>query len=351
MDSPPPTARNAAPPGTFVLGTGRCGSTMVSGILAGHPDIASLSEFFTFLGTRSLLPGRISGERYWRRLSEQTRLYRRLFTAETAPREFLYPGTDGRFPHDNVPPVLATTLPFLSSDPDRLFDHLAEWAPRQPTRSMAEHHQALFDQLAETCGARIWVERSGLSLMQARALRKGFPTAKFVFLFRDGRDVALSLRNFVPARLIIWSWTLFRRLGANPIAVHSPTGASRKLALLEKLFTPVFPLRLALETPPPLKACAGFWSDMVLAALPEYRALPTERRLLLNYETLCADPGNEIERLVRFTGAAVSPGWLETAARIPETRPARWLDLPRVEQRLLTDRTEEARAAIATLQG
>jgi len=94
--------------------------------------------------------------------------------------------------------------------------------------------------------------------MQARVLRRGFEQAKVVFLHRDGRDVALSLRDFIPARLIIWNWMLFRKLGSNPIAIAAPTGASRKLALFERLFTPVFPVRRALSTSPPLTACAGF---------------------------------------------------------------------------------------------
>lgn len=335
--------------GAFILGTGRSGSTLLSQLLASHPEVASLSEFLTFLGTRALLPGAVDGARYWHRLSVQTPLYRTLFTAETAPREFLYPGGGGRFPHDDVPPILATTLPGLAPDPDALFDRLAGVVTQQPVQSMAAHHQALFERLAAHAGARLWVERSGLSLMQARALRLAFPAAKFVFLQRDGRDVALSLQAFRPARLIIWSWALFRHVGANPIAIQAPTGASAKLALFERLFTPVFPVRVALSTPPPLKACAGFWNEMVLSALPEYHALPPDRRMVLRYEALCARPRTELSRLTRFLGVAPLDGWLEAAARVPEAQPARWQRLPPDRQRDLAAWTETARHALAAL--
>ncbi len=341
--------QDEAPRGHFVLGTGRCGSTMLSDILQLHPDIVSLSEVFTYLGTSALLPGRVSGAGYWRRLSVQTPLYRRLFTAETAPAEFLYPNIGGRFAPDNVPPILATTLPHLTDTPDALFDTLGAWAIRQPPRRMAAHHQALFDHLAEIRGLPVWVERSGLSMMQARVLRQSFPDAGFVFLFRDGRDVALSLRDFLPARLIIWSWFLFRRLGANPIAQAAPTGASRKLALYERLFTPVFPVSRALATPPPLKACAGFWSEMVLGALDAYRALPREKRMALGYEALCAAPRGELVRLGRFLKVKRYSGWLTMAARLPEPRPSRWQALPQDQRDTLCTATEEARAAVATV--
>ena len=349
MDTIDPGHRAGRIAGGFVLSSGRSGSTMLSDILASHPEIASLSEFFTFLGTRSLLPGRVSGARYWQRLSRQTPLYRQLFTAETAPREFLYAGRGRRFPHDNVPPILATTLPHLTDRPDALYDSLAQTVPLQPRQTMPEHHRALFDHLARRTGARLWVERSGLSLMQARVLRQGFPDARFVFLHRDGRDVALSLRDFIPARLIVWSWLLFRKLGANPIAIAAPTGASPKLHLFERLFTPVFPIRRALATPPPLTACAGFWSEMVLAALPEYHTLAPDRRMHLRYDALCADPTREIARLVGFLGAEPAPDWLARVARIPEQRPPRWQGLPPAERRALSQATEAARGALAAL--
>ena len=86
---------------------------------------------------------------------------------------------------------------------------------------------------------------------------------------------------------------------------------------------------------------------MILAAMPEYHALPRERRLALGYEALCADPRGEIDRLAGFLGVAAPHGWLEKAAQIPEVRPARWRSLPRDEQRALSAWTEAARAAVA----
>jgi hypothetical protein len=43
------TRTHVALPPVFVVGTGRCGSTLVSNILRAHPGVLSLSEFFTFI--------------------------------------------------------------------------------------------------------------------------------------------------------------------------------------------------------------------------------------------------------------------------------------------------------------
>lgn len=45
-------------PPVFIVGTGRCGSTMLSNMLRKHPDVLSLSEFLvavTDLGSRTAL--------------------------------------------------------------------------------------------------------------------------------------------------------------------------------------------------------------------------------------------------------------------------------------------------------
>jgi len=88
---------------------------------------------------------------------------------------------------------------------------------------------------------------------------------------------------------------------------------------------------------------------MGASAVPEFHALQSDRRMVLSYGTLCAEPRSEIARLARFPGADVAPNWLTAAARIPEPRFARWPCLAPDERRVLTAKTEEAREALVAL--
>ncbi len=64
------TDRSIAP--VFVVGTGRCGSTMLSDMLRAHPDILSLSEFMVAIAdfggrTSRAFPGTpIDARELWR---------------------------------------------------------------------------------------------------------------------------------------------------------------------------------------------------------------------------------------------------------------------------------------------
>ncbi len=60
---------NEIPP-VFVFSTGRCGSTVISQMLNKHPDILSLSEFFSVLGLRAFVGKKVSGDWMWRLYSE-----------------------------------------------------------------------------------------------------------------------------------------------------------------------------------------------------------------------------------------------------------------------------------------
>jgi putative sulfotransferase len=56
-------------PPVFIVGTGRCGSTMMSNVVRLHSRLLSLSEFFTSLAGRAFTLRELDGERFWQLLT------------------------------------------------------------------------------------------------------------------------------------------------------------------------------------------------------------------------------------------------------------------------------------------
>lgn len=103
-------AAPALPP-VFVLSTGRCGSTMVSNILNQHPEVLSLSEFFSYVGALSLRRRRVSGAKIWQ-LCSRPHGHTRLMLQGNY-EELIYPFDQpgARYTRENVPPLLCALCP------------------------------------------------------------------------------------------------------------------------------------------------------------------------------------------------------------------------------------------------
>ena len=230
MDPPEPPA---GPP-VFVVGCGRSGTTMLRLMLDVHPDLAIPSE-------THVIPS------LWRQ--------RRRFE------------TDGRF------------------DAAKLTDHLLHefrierWeipeatirrrvdALTEPT--YASVWEAFFKAYADHQGKRRWGDKTPAYVIDIPLLSELFPTARFVHLVRDGRDVSQSL-------------------------VESD----------------MFPDRL-------VKA-AEYWSILVRKGREFGTALEPGRYLETRYEELVADPEPELRRICDFLDLSFQPAMLAFHERADE---------------------------------
>ena len=176
--------------GLIVVSSGRCGSTMLSNMLRLNAEILSLSEFFSLLMPDPLPAGELDAAAYWRLLSEPWGFFKHAYRLGLRVPEFLYvPGPGSRFtPATGIPLILVTPLPHLSEDPEGLFDEVEAFAASLTPASAAAQHRRLFAWLCDRLGAHVWVERSGSSLLHMSQLADLFPDAKFVHLYRDGRE-------------------------------------------------------------------------------------------------------------------------------------------------------------------
>ena len=325
-------------PPVFIVGTGRCGSTMMSNVVRLHSRLLSLSEFFTSLAGRAFTLRELDGERFWQLLTGLSPIAGKMLAKGGPMEEVLYGFGDGaRFgPHD-VPPILVTALPHLTRDHEALYDEMAPFLRSGGRAPLGQHYRYLFEWLCRRFDRERVVERSGSSLLFVPALSRTFEGATFVHLYRDGRDAAISMQRHPFFRLSVRFAGLFERVGLDPYRPPFLFGTSRLYPLLEILTGRFLPIERWLAEPPSLEALGNYWSRTIMSGENFLDTLGHERVLRLRYEDILARPREELTRLMEFMGPEYADqDWLAQASLIPREPSSNWQKLPAGEQQRLT---------------
>jgi hypothetical protein len=261
-------------PGFFIVGTGRCGSSLLRRLLRHHPDvhvpkethwIPLLHDFFggrpitadEFLaGVRSVYMAK--GKTAWSRILKESGLDERAFESELAQ-------AIGELPRSDLRSIM-----------DLFYG------------ALARHH-----------GAALWGDKTPDYGLCMGLLQRLWPEAKFLHIVRDGRDVALSMAQVLSFRLQV-EWGV----------CYWPTIAWEQAyaARLEEA-----------RKPRPAGDFFELWRRRLLRIRDEATRLPPGQYMEVDYGDLVASPARVLDRIASFLGLPVQPGWIDAAAA--EVRP------------------------------
>lgn len=308
----------STPIARFIVGTGRCGSTLLSRMLAEHPDVCSIFEFFTGLDwSRRFAGGSVTAEEFTELISRPQPVIDAVLRRGYLVEEVTYPFGRGRFARgDTMPWILVSMLPRLADDPDRLFEEVVTFAQRLPEQPLREHYRALFDWLAARSSRRYWIERSGSSIDYLASLYAFFPDARVVHIHRDGREAALSMREHHAYRVPI------------SLMYDAPVASGRRPSELGAFDLTAPPRRddpisQILASRPPVEAFGRYWSDQVIRGTDALAHTDPARFLAVQFEDLVAKPKDVLYAIAAFLGLEGGGGWLERSAGLVRGIPAR----------------------------
>jgi hypothetical protein len=253
----------------FVGGTGRCGTTVIMRLFGNHPDIHAFKWETHFIVNRyGLLELIASGvdEGVFRAFEKAMRgKWYRYIARKGTPKQY-EAGLCADFREDEID----TFLQLLS---ERL----------RPSCTRAEMYGVcreavcgLFANAVERSGKRTWLEKTPRDVLFADVLLEIFPDARFIHVYRDGRDVVSSIleNDFWP-------------IGSKETLPHM-------LARFPKLRDYVDKVTLELA--------AGFWADLIEIARDVAADAPLDRYRDVRFEDLVARPKDVVAELCAFLG-------------------------------------------------
>ncbi len=190
------------------------------------------------------------------------------------------------------------------------------------------HYRELLDWLTERTGKRLWIERSGTSMDFAAELKAFFPGARFVHIYRDPQETALSMREYSVLRLAVpvmngllgpveYSHDGLVRFEQENAGAISETLASR----------------------PPVELYGAYWSDQVVRGMDVLGQLDPNDVMALRFEDLVVAPRPILVRMADFFELPTADrDWVEEACRLVKgVPPTRFDSLPAPEQARLAD--------------
>lgn len=162
----------------FIIGTGRCGSTMVQEVLARHTDVGFISNVDSKFASLDLL-GQRNNSVYQRTPLRYTQRDRRRIAGIGEPGESHFgPSEAYKLFERHVSPIVSAPFRDLTAD--------------DATPWLEKRFRSVFERRVEAQGKPLFMHKF-TGWPRAGFIHKVFPDARFVHVIRDGRAVANSL--------------------------------------------------------------------------------------------------------------------------------------------------------------
>ena len=302
-------------PPRFVVGTGRCGSTLLSRMLAENDEMLNVFELFS--GIDQFFRFRrdpVDGAELGRRLREDHPVLTMALRRGASVPEVVYPfGAPGarQSKGEPIPWALGIAIPRLSDAPDALFDELLAFVDARPRAPLAAHYREIFAWLVRRLGRRGWIERSGASIEFLGELAELFPGARFVHLHRDGREAALSMREYPVLRIAVallyglFGEVEYSHAGLSAFEREHPAEVDRLLA-----------------SPPPVELFGRYWSEQIRRGLAARERLAPGAFLEVRFEELVTRPAPVLQRIAEFLELPGDAAWIARGAALAHGLPA-----------------------------
>ncbi len=315
----------------FIVGTGRCGSTLLSRMIAEHPSTLSIFEFFNGLDmTRRFSSEAATGAEFAELFSQEHPFLTMVLKRGYEVEEVTYPfGPNSRYSReDGVPWILVSMLPRLTDDPDALFDETVAFASGLSRQQLSLHYRQLFEWLGERLARPSWIERSGSSIDYLGSLHKLYPRARFLHIHRDGHETALSMREHAAYRLAI------------SLLYQLPSDTTPSIDELSTMDTGASTdsITRMIESRPPVENFGRYWSQELVNGLRAREGLNADQYLEVSFEELIAKPQDVLRDISDFFELGNASGWTDRAAAlIRGVPPTRFDKLPQDEQERLAE--------------
>lgn len=303
----------------FIVGTGRCGSTILSKMLDLHPSVAVLNELLICLDFDRRFGERpVSGDELAALLDcglastgELKKIVAHLATPEISfdAGEAPDPIDPSGYRDGVLPDLMLLPLGHLFDDPPAIFEEILEHAREQPTRPLSEQYARLFAWVTRRAGKSVWIERSGGAIAWLPELVELFPEGRFLHLHRDPFDAALSmqahnhfrLRAFKHHGLETAEGVRWSDLGDEDLRNEGPMSAK---------------LRAIFEHPVPLECFLEDWSEAILRGMTAVKDLRPEQYAEITFEDVMRAPASALRQIVRFFELPEAPDWIDRACAL-----------------------------------